>query len=115
MPPAAPPPEEPAAGRGRVRFGSGTGSMSSKGAMSPPSEGKSEATSAPESGPEAPKAEDAAKPEEKDLSGDLDQFAPLDMPQGIFGPKAIVYRGEISFRVKLRDGAAKPAEEGAKP
>jgi hypothetical protein len=88
--------------------------MGSKGATAPPPGGESQ-TTAPSGEPEGPKAEDGPKPEEKDLSGDLDQFAPLEGAPGVFGPKAVVYRGEISFRVKLRDGAAKPAEEGAQP
>ena len=41
--------------------------------------------------------------------------APLEPLGSIFGPKATVYRGEITFRVRLRDGSAKPADGGANP
>jgi hypothetical protein len=88
--------------------------MGAKGAAAPTPTGQT-ASSAPTEQAEAPKVEEAPKPEEKDLTGDLDQFAPLEAPANLFGAKAVVWRGEISFRVKLRDGAAKPAEEGAKP
>jgi hypothetical protein len=53
--------------------------------------------------------------EEEKQSTDLEQVAPLDMQGSVFGPKATVYRGEITFRVRLRDGAAKPAEGASNP
>ena len=53
--------------------------------------------------------------EEEKQSTDLEQIAPLDLQASVFGPKATVYRGEITFRVRLRDGAAKPAEGASNP
>ena len=53
--------------------------------------------------------------EEEKQSTDLEQVAPLDAQGSAFGPKASVYRGEITFRVRLRDGAAKPAEGATNP
>jgi hypothetical protein len=65
-------------------------------------------------------ATSSAKPaaqsrEEEKQSTDLEQIAPLDMQGSVFGPTATVYRGEITFRVRLRDGAAKPAEGASNP
>jgi type IV pilus assembly protein PilM len=53
--------------------------------------------------------------EEEKQSTDLEQVAPLDAQGSVFGPRASVYRGEITFRVRLRDGAAKPAEGASNP
>jgi hypothetical protein len=53
--------------------------------------------------------------EEEKQSTDLEQVAPLDLQASVFGPNASVYRGEITFRVRLRDGAAKPAEGASNP
>jgi type IV pilus assembly protein PilM len=53
--------------------------------------------------------------EEEKLSTNLEQLAPLEPQGSLFGAKATVYRGEITFRVRIRDGAAKPAEAGANP
>ena len=53
--------------------------------------------------------------EEEKQSTDLEQIAPLDLQASVFGPKATVYRGELTFRVRLRDGAAKPAEGASNP
>jgi type IV pilus assembly protein PilM len=93
-------------------FGSESGSGLSKGM------GSSGADPLPTDATEAT-ANDARpaeqRKEEEKLSTNLEQLAPLE-PQGpLFGSKATVYRGEISFRVRLRDGAAKPADAGANP
>jgi type IV pilus assembly protein PilM len=53
--------------------------------------------------------------EEEQQSTDLEKVALLDFQASVFGPKATVYRGEVAFRVRLRDGAAKPAEGASNP
>ena len=93
-------------------FGSESGSGASKGigsAGSDPLPTQVEETQSNDSKP----AE--VRREEERQSTDLEQLAPLEPLGGIFGPKATVYRGEIAFRVRLRDGSAKPADGGANP
>ncbi len=116
---AAPPPPPPDAGqeagqsRGRGRgtqFGGGAGGAGSKsGATIDPT-----AQSTPQE-PTEPNAPAAADPVEEKAPASLEEAAPLPKGGFPYGPEAVVYKGTITFRVKLRDGAAKPAEEGAKP
>lgn len=46
-------------------------------------------------------------------SGDLEQLAPLGSQPTIYGPKAKVYSGSVSFTAVLRGGGAAPAADGA--
>jgi type IV pilus assembly protein PilM len=125
---SAPPPTQTAASGGaptgdsqgsrsrRRRQGEGFGSESGSGL----SKGMGSSTEDPLPTQVEETTTSSAKPaaqsrEEEKQSTDLEQIAPLDMQGSVFGPTATVYRGEITFRVRLRDGAAKPAEGASNP
>jgi hypothetical protein len=93
-------------------FGSESGSGLSKGMGSSGSDPLP--TEVEDTGSSSAKPAAQTREEEKQ-STDLEQIAPLDLQASVFGPKATVYRGEITFRVRLRDGAAKPAEGASNP
>jgi type IV pilus assembly protein PilM len=93
-------------------FGSESGSGLSKGMGSAGSDPLP--TEVEDTGSSSAKPAAQTREEEKQ-STDLEQVAPLDLQASVFGPNASVYRGEITFRVRLRDGAAKPAEGASNP
>jgi type IV pilus assembly protein PilM len=113
---APPPPADGQGGRSRRRrqgegFGADSGSAASKGLGSG---GVALDQQAPQD------EENTSKPvekqaEEQKMSNDIEQLAPLEAQGPLFGPKATVYRGKISFRLRVRDAAAAPADAGATP